>query len=454
MPEEKEEIQIRSDEVQEILSAVPNWMIRWGITLIFGLIVMLVFISWFIKYPDVIQGQAIITTTQPPAKLVSKSSGYLEQLYFKDNASIKKGDIIAEITNSTNKASILFLDTIVSEYLIFQTKSKLAQQSYIDELLVDENRSISDVLAQISAKSLLLGNELPAFNEFIQNLTELDVLLTDHFHQNTIKNFNQQIEYNDRLAWITKGQLDLLNQELKNAKEKFKGDSILYKRGVIAKHDFFKNQSELIAKKQELANLKKTYVNYKITVTNYLKQKSETTQQFEQQKRTLNTNITANIKTIKNYINNWQQNYTFTSPIDGNLSYLSNLNQNQFVNTSSILFAVVPNNQNYIGQITIPTQGFGKVAKGQKVRIKLNNYPYQEFGQLIGEIINISLIPTAISETQNAYFITISLPQNLTTTYKKEITFTPEMTGTAEIITEDLRLIDRIFNTFRKVLDK
>jgi len=444
MPEEKEEIQIRSDEVQEILSAVPNWMIRWGITLIFGLILMLVFISWFIKYPDVIEGQAIITTTEPPVKLVSKSSGYLEQLYFKDNTSIKKGDIIAEITNPTNKESINFLKTTIQGLVAKETQS----------LKSFNTNQVTEVLTQISGKNLLLGNNLPEFNSFIQNLTELNVLLTDQFSQNTIKNFNQQIEYNDRLAWITKGQLDLLNQEINNAKEKFKADSLLYKKGVIAKHTFFQNQSELIGKKQELANLKKTYVNYQITVTNYLKQKDEATQQFEQQKRTLNTNITANIKSIKNYINNWQQNYTFTSPIDGKLTYLSNLTENQFINASTTLFAVVPNNQNYIGQITIPTQGFGKVAKGQKGRIKLNNYPYQEFGQLIGTITDISLIPTAISETQNAYFITISLPQDLITTYKKEITFTPEMTGTAEIITEDLRLIERVFNMFRKVLDK
>jgi multidrug resistance efflux pump len=405
---------------------------------------MLVFISSFIKYPDVIEGQAIITTTQPPAKLVSKSSGYLEQLYFKDNSTIKKGDIIAEITNPTNKGNIDFLATTLQGLI---TKETLPLQRFNTD-------QITEVLAQISGENLLLGNNLPEFNSFIQNLTELNVLLTNQFYQNTIKNFNQQIEYNDRLAWITKGQLDLLNQELKNAKEKFNGDSTLYVRGAIAKHEFFKNQSELISTKQELANLKKTYVNYKITVTNYLKQKDEATQQFEQQKRTLNTNISANIKSIKNYINNWHQNYTFTSPINGKLTYLSNLTENQFIKTSTTLFAVVPNNQNYIGQITIPTQGFGKVAKGQKVRIKLNNYPYQEFGQLIGEITDISLIPTAISETQNAYFITISLPQDLITTYKKNIVFTPEMTGTAEIITEDLRLIERIFNMFRKVLDK
>jgi len=443
MPENKE-IEIRSDEVQEILSAVPNWMIRWGITLIFGLILMLVFISWFIKYPDVIEGQGIVTTTQPPAKLVSKSSGYLEQLYFKDNTNIKKGDIIAEITNPTNKESIDFLKTTIQR---LTTENAQPLEHF-------NAHQLSSTLSQISDKNLLFGNNLPEFNSFIQNLTELNVLLADKNYQTTIKNVNQQIGYNKSLALITKEQLDLLNQEISNAKEKFKADSSLYKKGVIAKHTFFQNQSELISKKQELANLKKTYVNYQITVTNYLKQKDEATQQFEQQKRTLNTNISSNIKTIKNYINNWQQNYTFTSPINGKLSYLSNLTENQFINASTTLFAVVPNNQNYIGQITIPTQGFGKVAKGQKVRIKLNNYPYQEFGQLIGIITDISLIPTAISETQNAYFITISLPQDLITTYKKEITFTPEMTGTAEIITEDLRLIERIFNMFRKVLDK
>ena len=453
MPE-NEEIQIRSDEVQEILSAVPNWMIRWGITFILGLIVMLVFISLFIKYPDVIEGQAIITTTEPPVKLVCKSSGYLEQLYFKDNSSIKKGDIIAEITNPTNKASIDFLDNLLHQLTSLQVPISIGtKQSYNKEENFNLNK-IKEVLTQISTKNLLLGNELPEFNTFIQNLTELNVLLTDKYYQNIIQNFNQQIDYNDRLALITEEQLDLLNQEISNANEKFKADSLLYQKGYTAKHEFFKNQSELIAKKQELANLKKTYVNYKITVTNYLKQKDEATQQFEQQKRTLNTNISANIKSIKNYINNWQQDYTFTSPINGKLTYLSNLTENQYINASSTLFAVVPNNQNYVGQITIPTQGFGKVAKGQKVRIKLNNYPYQEFGQLIGEITDISLIPTAISETQNAYFITIKLPRDLITTYKKEITFTPEMTGTAEIITEDLRLLERIFNKFRKVLDK
>tara|TARA_R110001592_G_scaffold357599_1_gene661137 strand:- start:2107 stop:3438 length:1332 start_codon:yes stop_codon:yes gene_type:complete len=443
MPENKE-IEIRSDEVQEILSAVPNWMIRWGITLIFGLILLLVFISWFIKYPDVVAGQATITTTTPPAKLVSKTNGYIEQLFFKDNTNIKKGQIIAEITNPTDKESIQLLDSIVTHFSVSDSGT---EESF------DKNR-ISLILNQFSTKNILIGNELTEVNSFVDNLTELNALLTDEYYHKNIENLNQQITYNNQLAAITKTQLSLLKQDMKNAQEKFKVDSVLYQKGYTAKHEFFKNQSELMAKKQELANLQKAHVNYKISVTNYQKQKNETTQQFENKKRTLTTSISANINTIKNYINNWQQNYTVTSPVDGKLSYLTNLAENQFVKSQNPLFAVVSNNQNYIGHITISTQGFGKVVKGQKVRVKLNNYPYQEFGQIIGEITDISLIPTAINENQDAYFITISLPQKLITTYKKELEYTPEMAGSAEIITEDLRLLERIFNKFRKVFDQ
>ena len=47
-------IELRSEEVQEILEATPNWMIRWGNILVLTLIIMLFFISWFVKYPDII----------------------------------------------------------------------------------------------------------------------------------------------------------------------------------------------------------------------------------------------------------------------------------------------------------------------------------------------------------------------------------------------------------------
>ena len=83
MPE-LEEIEIRSNEVQEILGYVPKWMIRWGITVIFGIVLLLIGLSWFVKYPDVIQGNFVLTTEIPPIKLVSKANGKLQKLYFNE----------------------------------------------------------------------------------------------------------------------------------------------------------------------------------------------------------------------------------------------------------------------------------------------------------------------------------------------------------------------------------
>lgn len=72
MPEEKN-IELRSEEVQEILTKTPHWMIRWGNLLILIIIILIFLFSWFIKYPDIITTEITITTQVPPEKLVAKS---------------------------------------------------------------------------------------------------------------------------------------------------------------------------------------------------------------------------------------------------------------------------------------------------------------------------------------------------------------------------------------------
>jgi hypothetical protein len=88
----------------------------------------------------------------------------------------------------------------------------------------------------------------------------------------------------------------------------------------------------------------------------------------------------------------------------------------------------------------------GKVKTGQKVNIKLANFPYTEFGMLTGKVKSISLVPD-----QGKYFVEIELTNGLKTNYNKQLPFFQEMTGTAEIITEDMRLIERIIAPMRSM---
>jgi hypothetical protein len=97
-----------------------------------------------------------------------------------------------------------------------------------------------------------------------------------------------------------------------------------------------------------------------------------------------------------------------------------------------------------------PAQNLGKVKIGQIVNIKLQNYPDYEFGVLKGTVKHVS----EISTKDGFYTIDVSLPKKLRTSYNKKIAFKQEMRGTADIITEDLRLMQRFFYPFNKIMKR
>ncbi|MEO1031693.1 MAG: HlyD family efflux transporter periplasmic adaptor subunit, partial [Bacteroidota bacterium] len=153
----------------------------------------------------------------------------------------------------------------------------------------------------------------------------------------------------------------------------------------------------------------------------------------------------------KNAIKDWENRFVLKSNIDGKVSFLNYWAVNQTVNQADLIFIVIPeHNSSFIGKLNTPSQNSGKIKKGQKVNIKLENYPETEFGVLNGTIEHISIVPNS----DGFYIVDVSLPNNMMTSYNKTIEFKQEMRGAAEIITEDLRLIERFFYQFKSVLDR
>ena len=103
------EIELRSEEVQEIMSRVPPWILRRGITLLFIIVLLLVVGSWFFKYPDVIQAGITVTSEEPPASVIARSTGKIEEIYAENDRAVSQGDLLAVIQNPANTADMLFL---------------------------------------------------------------------------------------------------------------------------------------------------------------------------------------------------------------------------------------------------------------------------------------------------------------------------------------------------------
>ena len=60
--EEHESIELRSEEIQEILGTPPRKIVRWGTTIAFLTFCFLIFVSYFVRYPDVIKAPIVLTT--------------------------------------------------------------------------------------------------------------------------------------------------------------------------------------------------------------------------------------------------------------------------------------------------------------------------------------------------------------------------------------------------------
>jgi multidrug efflux pump subunit AcrA (membrane-fusion protein) len=428
MPQDIQDIEIRSEEVQEILTKVPSWMIRYGNTLVFILILMLLFISWFIKYPDVITSQVMVTTSTPPEKLFARSTGQFEVFLASEGSEVEKNEVLAVIENTASYKDVLLLKSIVDTIQIYDNNFSFP----MDDL-----------------PPLMLGDITSSFSQFENDYSEyvLNEKLAP-FKSETFANKMSVIEAKRRLQ-TSLSQRNLGKKELEFKKNDLERSRKMFEQGVISAKEREQKEVEFLQAQRNYNSNETTISQLRELINNSEKNYEGTSIKKTQNDIRLRKKAIQSFLYLKKAIKDWEKLYALTSSIDGKVSFLSFWNKNQTVKTGDLIFTIIPeNSESFIGKIKAPVANSGKIKKGQSVHIKLLNYPADEFGKLNGTVKFISLFP----DQEGNYLIDVELPKKLITTYEKEIDFKQEMTGTADIITEDLRLIERFFYQLKNVL--
>ena len=146
----------------------------------------------------------------------------------------------------------------------------------------------------------------------------------------------------------------------------------------------------------------------------------ETRMERSREANTLGTALKAAYNELQVSIEDWKMTYLFISPAGGILSYNNVWQKNQNVNSGDKVFSIVASQTgDIIGKIKLPVNGSGKVKPGQRVNISVTGYPYMEFGFLTGTVVSVSLL----KDSDSMYTVTVSLPQNLCTSYGKALDF-------------------------------
>jgi multidrug resistance efflux pump len=422
-------LELRSEEVDEILSKRPAVIIRYGLTIIALLGVLGLIASWYIKYPEIIKGGVMITTEKPPLKVITRSSGRLQKLLAKPNQIVKQGDFLAEIENTTRLENLSVLQTLTKQ---------------LKNYLQNSTSKVS-----FPSNDFTFGDLQLEYNSLLKNYQESERLLGDVIYQQRRRILEQQISDFKKMIVIGERQVDLNNEEYGNAEIKYQADKKLYQDKVYGKLEYLNLENTFIQKKKERETYAKSLIENSLTLSEKQRTLSELDFEYIQKTRTYRDNILQSVQNIDNLLANWQQNFVITSPSDGKLSFLKNLTENQMIRTGDTLFAVLPQNQPIIALSIVSSQNFGKVKVGQKVIIKLVNYPFEEYGSLSGNIEEIGTTPAG-----SQYRVKIKLEKGLLTNYHKTLPFQAEMQGSLEIITEDMSLLERSLYGLRKMFNQ
>ncbi len=426
MPENKE-IELRSEEVQDILTRIPHWMIRWGNLVILALLLSLFLVSWVVKYPDIIKTDIIITTTLPPEKLVSNSSGRFEKILVTDRQKIEKNSPLAVIENTASYKDVFLLKTLTDSVKITT-----------DELLFPFENLPPLQLGNVETAFALFEKEYLNYKQYKE--------LKPYFIDGKAQQY-ESIQLKERLQLLLE-QKEIGQTELSLKKKELERFKLLHQKGVISTQEWETKNIDYLQEEKNIRNLSSQISQTRSSMNDLNKNSQNTKVNKSKDDINLFRNTIQALNQLKKAIEDWDQAYVLRSTISGKVAFLQVWSENQFVNVGDNVFSIIPlNDTNFVGKVKAPAQNSGKLKIGQEVQIRLANYPDREFGIIKGKVKSISLIP----DKEGNLSFDISLPNGLATSYQKQINFQQEMSGTANIVTEDLRLIERLLYQFRDV---
>ncbi len=421
-----------SNPVEDIMGNPPSAVVRWGITIIAIIFLLAIVASWFIRYPYVITAEVEITTDNPPANMMAMVSGKIERLFVNDGDNVSHDQILALMQTAASYKSIIWLSSLLDT--IKQPDSRASFNFSAFDL--PDNPDLGELQAQYSsfrksASDLYNHIEIDSYGKRAGAIKA---------EIRSIDNYIKQLEKQEYLF----GEKVILESR------KFSRDSLLYSQSVLAEAEYDISRQNYYGEMIQLQQVRLDISSKSIERASKFQELQDAISIGLEEMKKLRSLMESELLQLRSELDLWIMNYLLISPIDGNVTFTRFWGENQVVREGENVMTVVPSGEaTIIARILLPMAGSGKVKSGQDVYIKLSGYPFLEFGMVKGIVSSKSLVPQG-----DMYVLDVDLPDGLKTFYGKDLQFTQNMSGLAEIIAEDMRLIERVIYPFKYLIKK
>lgn len=416
-----------SREADEIFGRLPSWIIRWGITVIAGILAVLILACCLIKYPETVSSTIVLTSDNPPSDLRSRFSGILDSVYVKDGESVEAGQLIALIATPA-----VYTDVCIVEQLV-------------DTLTMGSIRLIAE------RQGLRLG-------DLQSGWIELQRACSEYLSYKELDQADKKIDILHAQEKEATAYLDFLSERRSTVAEdyrlgqlSFRRDSSLFSEGLISTAEYEQSIMTLNAHKNALSDIDASIASARLNLVDLRRQISDISLQDTSDEQEYGRLLRHAERKMSAEIAAWKETYAFIAPFNGRVSLQNVWSRGQHVDVGDLVASVAGQDVTSVtGRLKVPSEGFGKVLPGQRVIVRLNGFPYMEYGVLQGVVRTISSVPEQSSGALT-YTVTVSFPEGMVTTYHRELPFVQNMDGEAKIVTLDIRLIEQFIRPIRSL---
>lgn len=411
--------------MQAVLGYIPRWIVRFGISLVLLILALLLILAAFIAYPERITAPVTVYRGAKPFQAAFSKTGVLSYPAELSARKVKRGEVLAVLTSG------------LDYQLMTEIRSIL--QSDSGNLTINYQKYLSVNLAEMQNP----------FKNFLLSRNEYLNFLNDPTNQSQIVLSQRELESQKSIFVKQKTALQFTKEQLIMQKKGYTQDSLLYAKQLLSRENLENRKNTLLNLERSLISEENSLTTQQISVLNQEQNYQQTLQKWTVEK---NSKREAFLLAKADFIASatlWENSYCLTAPFDGEFIPSAGYKTGQNIAANENIGIIADNNSSaYTAEITVSAADKGKLVVGQKVIIRLYDFPEKDFGTLKGQIATIPAVVTG--ETVK---IEAVLPDQLLTGSNKKLPDSPQLNGTADIVCKKYSVLARILEPLRKMLE-
>lgn len=328
------------------------------------------------------------------------------------------------------------------------------QAGVLSERLVQEGQAIQrgDVLFRVSAERQLGSGGLEA--QFAQQLRYRNQLLSQEIlkmqrikseeslaKQQTIKNLRQELERLKQAEELQKNRLRLAALGEQRYQE-------LSKDELVSKDQYEQRMAERLDQSSRVSSIERDLVRVKRELDNIATDEVSVSLKYDNQISQMEREIAGNQQEL--LMSEGRQSFQVLASESG-VATAPLVSVGQSIEAGKLLLSLVPTDSTLIAHLYAPTRSTGFVKPGMDVRLRLQSYPYQKFGQVAGKVLNISrtsLLPAELNLGQSSqnqeplYVIAVEIEKQTILAYGEQQALQAGMLLEADLMSEERKLYE------------